>query len=173
MSEAPTDPVPRYRVSYSERVRIELRKLAGVAYQRGLVSDMRDALKKMDEMLQVYPQFGEPLRDLTIEPMRQWIGTVPPLVVQYVLDEERRLVMVGGTDKGAAEIWARLNDRSGFCRNRIRQNADFRSELDPRTWCRTATLCTSSQGHGSKSGNISVQFGAAFAFCCNSLPQHV
>jgi hypothetical protein len=60
-----------------------------------LTAELRDALKKMDELLQVYPQFGEPLRDLAIEPMQQWIGTVPPLVVQYVLDEERRLVMVG------------------------------------------------------------------------------
>jgi hypothetical protein len=52
------------------------------------------ALKKLDGLLHLYPQFGQPLRDLHLEPAQLWIGVVSPLVVRYILDEERRLVMV-------------------------------------------------------------------------------
>jgi len=52
------------------------------------------AIQALDHRLRVYPQFGQPLRDLTVEPAQLWIATVPPLVVKYLLDEERRLVMV-------------------------------------------------------------------------------
>jgi hypothetical protein len=53
-----------------------------------------DTVKKLDERLRVYPQFGEPLYDLKVRPARVWIGTIPPLTVRYILDEERRLVMI-------------------------------------------------------------------------------
>jgi hypothetical protein len=95
MSELVPEPVRRYRLSFSEHVRIELRNLAEVALERGLRAELRDALKEMNERLQVYPQFGEPLRDMPIESMQQWIGTVGPLVVQYMIDDEHRLVVVG------------------------------------------------------------------------------
>jgi hypothetical protein len=94
MSETPTDPSP-YRVVYSERVRNELRTLAAKAASRGLNAQFLGALKELDRRLRVYPQFGEPLRDLKLEPAQLWIACVPPLVVQYVVDEERRLVMIG------------------------------------------------------------------------------
>jgi hypothetical protein len=42
----------------------------------------------------VYPQFGEPLADLTQEPGQVWIGTVAPLVVRYAIYDELRLVIV-------------------------------------------------------------------------------
>jgi hypothetical protein len=51
-------------------------------------------LKEIDRLLHLYPQFGQPLADLQLEPAQLWIGVVAPLVVRYVLDEERRLVMV-------------------------------------------------------------------------------
>ena len=95
MSESGTEPVRRYRLSYSEHVRIELRKLAAIARERGLTAVLRDALIKMNERLQVYPQFGDPLRDMPIESMQQRIATFPPLVVQYMVDEANYVVMLG------------------------------------------------------------------------------
>jgi hypothetical protein len=83
-----------YNVAYSERVRGELRRLAVAAKGRGLKAEFLAALKEIDRRLHIYPQFGQPLRDLKLEPAQVWIGAVPPLVVQYILDEERHLVMV-------------------------------------------------------------------------------
>jgi hypothetical protein len=51
-------------------------------------------VKEIDTRLRSYPQFGQPLQDLLLEPGQAWIGTVPPLVVKYVLDEEKRQVTV-------------------------------------------------------------------------------
>jgi hypothetical protein len=93
VSEASSGPAP-YRVTYSERVRRDLLNLAARARERGLGVQFVAAVKEIDHRLQIYPQFGQPLCDLTLEPARIWIGVVPPLVVQYALDEERRLVMV-------------------------------------------------------------------------------
>ncbi len=95
MTEPARDPVRRYRLSFSEHVRIQLRKLAEIARERGLTAVLRDALTELSERLAVYPQFGDPLRDMPIESMQQWIATVPPLVVQYMIDEENHVVMVG------------------------------------------------------------------------------
>jgi hypothetical protein len=75
-------------------VRDELERLIARARPLGLARQLLEALKAIDHRLRIYPQFGQPLRDLKAEPARVWIGCVPPLVVQYVLDEERRLVMV-------------------------------------------------------------------------------
>lgn len=84
----------RYRVSYSERVRNELRNLVSQAGRRGLAHQVLAAAREIDSRLHIYPQFGQPLRDLVLEPAQLWIGVVPPLVVQYILDENQRLVMV-------------------------------------------------------------------------------
>ena len=93
MSEPSSGPAP-YQVAYSGWVKDELRALGARATARGLGSQFLAALKEIDQRLKVYPQFGEPLRDLELEPAQLWIGVIAPLVVQYVLDEERRLVMV-------------------------------------------------------------------------------
>jgi hypothetical protein len=93
MSESSGSPEP-YRVSYSEQVRIELRDLISRARGRGLAPQVLAAAREIDKRLHIYPQFGQPLRDLKLEPAQLWVGVVPPLVVQYVLDEERRVVMV-------------------------------------------------------------------------------
>jgi hypothetical protein len=90
-----SDPLPDpYHVAYSERVRNGVRALIRIAKARGLGEEVLAALKEIDRRLQVYPQFGEPLCNLKLEPAQLWIGTVPPLVVRYVLDEEKRLVMI-------------------------------------------------------------------------------
>jgi len=83
-----------YHVAYSGRVREALRALIARARSRGLARQVLEAVKEIDDRLRIYPQFGQPLRDLNLEPAQIWIGTVPPLVVQYVLDEERRVVIV-------------------------------------------------------------------------------
>lgn len=93
MSSPALGPVP-YAVSYSEHVRQELRGLVARARERGLVDGVLAALRDLDARLRVYPQFGEPLRDLRHVPLQLWIGCVAPLVVRYVLDESARVVMV-------------------------------------------------------------------------------
>jgi hypothetical protein len=66
-------------------------RAASVGRQQQVLS----ALQEIDRRLHLYPQFGQPLRDLHLQPLQVWVGVVPPLVVQYVLDDERKLVMIG------------------------------------------------------------------------------
>lgn len=93
MNPAGEQPVT-YRVIYSERVRQELRALLERAQARGIGRPVLDAVKGIDARLRVYPQFGQPLRDLATAGETLWIGVVEPVVVRYVVDEERRLVFV-------------------------------------------------------------------------------
>jgi hypothetical protein len=53
-----------------------------------------EAIKEIDHRLHVFPQFGDPLMDLTHECGQVWIGTVKDLVVRYAIYEEIRLVVV-------------------------------------------------------------------------------
>jgi hypothetical protein len=78
MSESATQPEP-YRVSYTKRVLDELRELVLRARKRGLATEVLAALWEIDRRLQIYPQFGQPLRDLNVERAQIWIGVVPPL----------------------------------------------------------------------------------------------
>jgi hypothetical protein len=91
VSESREAPLP-YRVVYSERVRNELKDLLREAAARGLGPATLDAVKALDARLRLYPQFGEPLLDLKTEGETLWTGTIPPLVVQYIIDDARRLV---------------------------------------------------------------------------------
>lgn len=86
-------PVP-YRVVYSERVRESLRQLIASARRSGHGEEALQAIKELDNRLRVYPQFGEPLVQLTREPGQILISAVGPLVARYALYEERRLVIV-------------------------------------------------------------------------------
>ena len=85
------DPGSRvYNVTYSERVLEELLDLVRRNPKRA--HEIRTAFREMQRRLRIYPQFGQALSRLSLEPAELWIGTVPPLVVQYVLvdfDEER------------------------------------------------------------------------------------
>jgi hypothetical protein len=81
-------------VSYSARVRSELKDLLTRAAASPLGRQALEAAKIIDYRLRVYPQFGDPLRDLVTEGETLWIATVPPLVVEYVIDEPRRAVFV-------------------------------------------------------------------------------
>jgi len=93
VSEPTESPIP-YHVSYTERVRQEARLLAVRARDRGFGQQVLAAIKEIDRLLHLYPQFGQPLFDLKLKPAQLWIGVVPPLVIRYVLDEQRRLVIV-------------------------------------------------------------------------------
>ncbi len=93
MSTAAPGPVP-YRVVYSERVRQRLLVLADIARERGDGEAFLAALKEFHRRLCLYPQFGEPLTDLTLELGQVWIGTVRPLAMRYGVFDERRVVMV-------------------------------------------------------------------------------
>jgi hypothetical protein len=95
MSEPSQSPV-RYRVAYSERIRTELRGLIARAASRGLGRQVVAAVQALDERLHIYPQFGEPLRDMELKPAQLWIGCVALLVVRYWLNEELRTVIVVG-----------------------------------------------------------------------------
>ena len=93
MTTSASEPVP-YRVSYSERVRQRLLALSDLARQRGDGEAYLAALKEFHRRLCLYPQFGEPLIDLSREPGQAWLGFVRPLAMRYGLFDERRLVMV-------------------------------------------------------------------------------
>ena len=79
---------------YSERVRRRIVELGRETALRGDGDAYAAALREFHHRLCVYPQFGDPLIDLTVEPGQMRIGTVPPLVMRYGLYEERRLVLV-------------------------------------------------------------------------------
>jgi hypothetical protein len=89
-----TEPVASYRVAYSERVRQRLLALADEARQRGDGEQFAAALKEFHRRLCIYPQFGDPLRDLTSERGQICNGIVRPLAMRYGIYEDRRLVMV-------------------------------------------------------------------------------
>ncbi len=93
MTDTPDAPAP-YRVVFSERARESLRELAARARAQGRGQQVVDAVKEIDRLLRLYPQFGDPLADLAHEVGQSWIGTIHPLVVRYAVYEERRLAIV-------------------------------------------------------------------------------
>jgi hypothetical protein len=95
MNDSPNTDAGKYKVSYSKRVRDELRLLIARARSHARAGEVIAALEELDSRLRVYPQFGEPLKDLSRPSASLWIGVIPPLVVRYVLDEETRQVLVG------------------------------------------------------------------------------
>jgi hypothetical protein len=94
MSSAKPPPPEPYEVCYSQHVRHELRALLQRAQARGHGKEYLEAAREIDWRLRIYPQFGEPLMDLTQQPGTIWHGTVGPLVVRYAIYEDLRLVVV-------------------------------------------------------------------------------
>jgi hypothetical protein len=68
--------------------------LVARAREVGLADRVLAAIRDIDYRLRIYPQFGQPLRTLAVDSAELWIGVVDPLVVQYVMDESHRQVMV-------------------------------------------------------------------------------
>jgi hypothetical protein len=93
VNEPSASPVP-YRVVYSEHVRSALKDLLTRAKACGQGRPALDAVKEIDRRLHLFPQFGEPRRDLPALGVTIWAGTVPPLLVEYLIDERQRLVSV-------------------------------------------------------------------------------
>jgi hypothetical protein len=83
-----------YRVGYSERVRQRFLVMADTARERGDGEPFLAALKEFHRRLCIYPQFGEPLTDLTQEAGQIWLGIIRPLSMRYVVFDERRVVAV-------------------------------------------------------------------------------
>jgi hypothetical protein len=83
-----------YRLEYAGRVHDEFAGLIARAKVHNRHRPLLAAARKMDYRLRVYPQFGQPLRDLAAGAGQEWLGVVPPLVVRYVIFEDRRLVSV-------------------------------------------------------------------------------
>jgi hypothetical protein len=90
-----SEPVARYQVSYAERVQKRLRALAAEATRRGDGPQFTAALKEFHRLLCLYPQFGDPIIDLTGEQGQIYTGIIRPLAMRYGVYEDRRLVMVG------------------------------------------------------------------------------
>jgi hypothetical protein len=82
-------------VSYSGVFLATIREYVARARAAGQSAPFLAALKDLEHRLRVYPQFGEPERDLKLEDGQLYNGTVPPLVVHYAVYEQRRLVFVG------------------------------------------------------------------------------
>jgi hypothetical protein len=91
-----SEPLNLYRVIYSERVRQHLRTLGGAAAERGDRQAFVDALTTFDSRLHIYPQFGDPLRDLAYEKATLYNAIIRPLAMRYAVYEEERMVVVVG-----------------------------------------------------------------------------
>lgn len=89
-----TDPPIPYQVVYSEAVRQRLGELADATIARGDGEAFAAAYREIDRLLRIYPQFGDPLIDLTAERGIICNGIIRPLSMRYGVFEERRLVLV-------------------------------------------------------------------------------
>lgn len=81
MSQPPHKPVP-YEVSPSGRVGAEMKALYRRARVAGFGPQVLAALKKLEHVLAIYPQYGEPLRDLAAVGETVYVVTFDPLFVQ-------------------------------------------------------------------------------------------
>ncbi|HTU19376.1 MAG TPA: hypothetical protein VMG10_15050 [Gemmataceae bacterium] len=92
---APSEPAARYRVVYSDAVKQRLRELSDVAIARGDGPALLAALKDFVARLPIYPQFGDPIMDLTGEKGQVRLGIIRPLSTRYGVFEESRMVFCG------------------------------------------------------------------------------
>ncbi len=86
---------PPYRVAYSGLCRNRARELLTHAYAAGQLDELAQAIREIHRRLEWIPlDFGEPLRDYAALGIQERIGTVPPLVVKFAVDEVRHIVFV-------------------------------------------------------------------------------
>jgi hypothetical protein len=87
--------VPPYRVVYSGRCRDHARQLLARAAARGRFAEVAQTVRGIDTRLRWIPlDFGEPLKDHVHLGITEYLGTLAPLVVNYGVDEARRVVYV-------------------------------------------------------------------------------
>jgi hypothetical protein len=94
VSSEPTPSPTPYQVIPSGRVAAELKALVKRAAATGFGHQALSALKEIERILRIYPQFGEPRRDLTMVGETAWAMTIPPLYVEYIIDELNRVVYI-------------------------------------------------------------------------------
>jgi hypothetical protein len=82
--DLPSEPI-NYQVSYSQYVLNDLRDLLMRARRVGRGQEFLAAARQIHERLRVFPQFGEPLMDLTHESGQIWHGIIGLLVVRYTI----------------------------------------------------------------------------------------
>jgi hypothetical protein len=90
-----SDPSVLYTVEYSSFVLQHLRSLARLATTRGDGPAFVAALREFHRRLELFPQFGDPLMDLSMEEGHIRLGIIRPLSMRYGVFEERRLVICG------------------------------------------------------------------------------
>ena len=83
-----------YDLSVSGRVYERLLELSDAAAARGDGEPFLAALAEFRRRLRVYPQFGDPLVDLSAEQGQMRLGVVPPLAMRYGVYESKRLVLL-------------------------------------------------------------------------------
>ena len=81
-----------YEVNYSPHVLDVIRQM--ILHNPAHAAELLASLRELDRRLRIYPQFGQPLWDLSVRPAQLWIGVVAPLVLHYILNEDQRRVMV-------------------------------------------------------------------------------
>ena len=92
--DADRDTPRPYHVSVSAWVSEKLLELADATKARGDGEAFLAALREFHRRLRIYPQFGDPLIDLSQEEGQIRLGMVPPLAMRYGVLEERRLVFL-------------------------------------------------------------------------------
>ena len=83
-----------YAVNFSGLVREYIHELSRVAIERGDGDVFAAALAEFIRRLRIYPQFGDPLSDLTHQVGHIRLGVVPPLSMRYGVLEDHRVVFV-------------------------------------------------------------------------------
>jgi hypothetical protein len=86
-------PIP-YRFISSGRVNAELRRLIQRAQGAGFGPQVLTALKDLQRILSIYPQYGDPLRNLVMPGEAVYAAAFPPLYIEYIIDEPNRSVFI-------------------------------------------------------------------------------
>ena len=95
MVSEPSPNPAAYRVIPSIHVIRELEALIRRASRAGHGLQPLAAAKELNHRLSLYPQFGEILMDLHQTGETLWVATIPPLVVQDIIDDSIRAVFIG------------------------------------------------------------------------------
>jgi hypothetical protein len=91
----PSGGVPPFRVVYSGLCREHTRELLTRAAAKGRFAEIAQVVRDVHTRLEWIPlDFGDPLKDLVHIGLREYVGTLPPFVVTYSIDEARRIVYV-------------------------------------------------------------------------------
>jgi hypothetical protein len=76
-------------------VSVAAKALFNRAADVGRGAQILEAIKEVHRILSVYPQYGEPLQDLDTFGATIYTLAVPPLVVEYLINETARAVFIG------------------------------------------------------------------------------